>query len=109
MRYKWGVGRLIAESNITPIVIPIYHVGMDDIVPNKKPIFWFLRFPRVGKKVTVLVGKPIIVKHIIEQLRKRNASDMEVRKTLTDLIEKQLKGLRINAEIYHAKRTTNFR
>lgn len=107
MRYKWGVGRLIAECNVTPIVIPIYHLGMDDILPNKKPNFWLFRFPRVGKKVTVLVGKPIIVKDTIEQLRRKNASDEEIRKTLTDLIERNLKDLRINAEIYHAKRVTN--
>ena len=80
---------------------------MDDILPNKKPKFWFFRFPRVGQKVTVFVGKPIIVKDTIEQLRRKNASDEEMRKTLTDLIERNLKALRTNAEIYHAKRATN--
>ena len=108
MRYKWGVGRLIAESNVTPIVIPIYHVGMDDILPNGTPKYWFARFPKAGKNVTVLVGKPIHIKDTLEQLRKKNASDEEVRKTLTDIIERHLKALRINTEIYHAKRTTNF-
>ena len=103
MRYKWGVGRLIAECNVTPIVIPIYHVGMDDILPNTRPFY-----PRFGKKVTVLVGKPIPVMDTLERLREKQASDEEKRKTLTDLIEKHLKGLRINAEIYHARRTTKF-
>ena len=27
IRLKWGVGRLIFESKITPIVIPIWHLG----------------------------------------------------------------------------------
>merc|ERR1712218_546838 len=98
----------IAESNITPIVIPIYHVGMDDILPNVKPKYWFARFPKVGKNLTVLVGKPIPVENTLKKLREKNASDEEVRKTLTDIIERHLKALRINTEIYHAKRTSYF-
>ncbi len=27
IRLKWGVGRLIADSTITPIVLPFYHYG----------------------------------------------------------------------------------
>lgn len=108
MRYKWGVGRLIAESHVDPIVIPIYHVGMDDILPNTRPYFWFSRFPKVGKKVTVLIGEPIPVKDTLKELRNNSASEEVMRKTLTDLIEKHLKELRINTEIYHAKRTTKF-
>ena len=104
MRYKWGIGRLIAECNITPIVIPIYHLGMDHILPNKRPYFWFGRLPKIGRKVTVLIGEPIPVKEALDKLKETQASDTEMRKTLTDLIEKRLKALRINAEIYHAKR-----
>ncbi len=40
MRLKWGVGRLIADSKVTPIVIPIYHQGMDSILPNRTPYWW---------------------------------------------------------------------
>lgn len=28
-----GVGRLIAEAEVTPLVVPFYHVGMHDIQP----------------------------------------------------------------------------
>lgn len=28
---KWGVGRLILESPVTPIIIPIYHKGMENV------------------------------------------------------------------------------
>ena len=108
MRYKWGIGRLIAECNVNPIVIPIYHLGMDDIVPNTKPYFWFMRVPRVGKKLTVLIGDPIPYNDTLQELRNKKASELEIRKTLTDLIEKHLKALRVNAEIYHAKHSSKW-
>lgn len=29
IRLKWGIGRLIADANITPIVLPFYHYGIN--------------------------------------------------------------------------------
>jgi len=101
VRLKWGVGRLISECKIAPIVIPIYHLGMDDILPNKKPYI-----PKVGNRVTVLVGQPIDLKDTLEELRKSNASAEDMRTAVTNLIQKQLYKLRINAEIFHAKHLT---
>ena len=103
MRYKWGVGRMVAECKVPPIVIPIYHIGMDSVLPNTRPYY-----PRFGKKVTVLVGRPIPLKDTVEKLKLEGASDEEKRRTITSVIEYHLKSLRINAEIYHAKRITHF-
>ena len=97
-RFKWGVGRLITESNQTPIVIPIYHLGMDSILPNRKPYI-----PRFGQKVTIVVGSPINVQEILDELKKTNASALECRLKLTNLIQDKLYALRISAEIYHGK------
>ena len=44
MRFKWGVGRLVADAHVTPIVIPIYHQGMDSILPNREPYWYGLHF-----------------------------------------------------------------
>ena len=98
MRIKWGVGRLIAESKIPPIVIPIYHLGMDSILPNKKPYI-----PKIGQKVTLVIGKPIDMTKTLEELKHNQATDEEKRLVLTNLVQKSLHKLRITAEIYHAK------
>lgn len=35
-RLKWGVGKLIAHSPVPMRIIPLHHVGMEGIVPQKK-------------------------------------------------------------------------
>ena len=103
-RLKWGVGRLITESKETPIVIPVYHLGMDSILPNMKPYI-----PRFGQKVTIVVGSPINVQETLDQLKKTNASALECRLKLTNLIQNKLYALRISAEIYHGKHLAGVR
>ena len=56
LRYKWGVGRMIWECTTTPLIVPIFHLGMDKVLPNTKPYV-----PRLFKRVTVMVGNPIDV------------------------------------------------
>lgn len=98
MRLKWGVGRLISESKIPPIVIPIFHLGMDSILPNTKPYI-----PRFGQKVTIVIGEPIQLEQTLQELRDSNANDVETRLALTNLVQKTLFKLRVTAEIFHAK------
>jgi len=57
-----GVGKLIAEAKPTPIVLPIYHYGMEKMRPIGKP-------PQTGKEVHVLIGDPIEVDDLIAQHR----------------------------------------
>ncbi len=56
---RWGVGRMVAETTErarTPIVIPIYHLGMNSVLPPSE-----LPVPRVAKRVTICIGEPIPV------------------------------------------------
>lgn len=98
LRLKWGVGRMVYESPVVPIVIPIWHIGMDDVLPNEPP--YYLRF---GKKVTYNFGKPIDLAHIVKRLREQNASDVDVRRIITDKIQEAMFVLKEETEALHAQ------
>jgi len=69
---KWGVGKLIAHAPVTPIIIPIWHTGMDKVVvlpdPNIPPeeltVLDFI--PKSNQVCTVLVGEAIDVSDLIQ-------------------------------------------
>jgi len=54
MRIKWGVGQLVWHCPTEPIVLPLWHVGMEHILPNEPPYY-----PHLGKKVKI----PILIKY----------------------------------------------
>lgn len=64
---KIGVGKLIAHCKSIPTVLPIYHKGMDNVVPEKihpdrksrKPAKPISIVPRFGNQITMYVGKPL--------------------------------------------------
>jgi monolysocardiolipin acyltransferase len=58
MRYfKWGVARLILESEPCPQVVPLWIEGFDEILHEARtePRWW----PRWGKKVSITFGEPV--------------------------------------------------
>lgn len=84
-RYKWGIGRLIWESPVKPLVIPIFHLGMDSVLPNEPPYMIKTR-----KKLTIYYGEPIDFGDMIEKLKLSGASGTDARKAITDRLQDEL-------------------
>lgn len=99
MRIKWGVGRLIADCKVAPVVLPMWHVGMDDILPNVEPYV-----PTIGKRVTLLIGEPLDLTEVVQNLKSENRTEIEQRKAITDLIQEEMKVLKDKAEKLHFRR-----
>ncbi|XP_049877420.1 tafazzin [Pectinophora gossypiella] len=89
IRFKWGVGRLVADCGPPPLVLPVWHEGMDRILPNREP--YLLKF---RKRVFMNVGEPIQLDTLLHRLRASNASEEETRKAITDRIQDELLRLR---------------
>lgn len=97
LRLKWGVGRLIAEARVLPVVVPFWLVGMEDILPNKRPYI-----PRLFKKLTVLVGEPMDFNSIVRQHKEEVCTSAVIlRRQITDTIQDKMAELRTHAEALH--------
>ncbi|XP_046662027.1 tafazzin isoform X1 [Homalodisca vitripennis] len=96
IRLKWGVGRMILDSPVTPVVIPIWHIGMDDVLPNEPPYIL-----KMGKKVTFNFGEPIDLSSLIDELKTSNVSAEVARKAVTDKIQEELLSLKEKTEKLH--------
>lgn len=96
LRLKWGIGRLISECRETPIVIPFFHVGMDDVLPNRSPYI-----PRFGNAITVLIGDPLDFNNVRQKFKEEVVAASDKRKLITDTIQDELFRLRSQAELLH--------
>ncbi|KFA65399.1 hypothetical protein S40285_00411 [Stachybotrys chlorohalonatus IBT 40285] len=59
--FKWGVARLILESDPAPEFIPMFIDGTQDIMSEKRT--WPRFLPRIGKRFRVVIGQPCLVEH----------------------------------------------
>ncbi|XP_041767788.1 tafazzin homolog isoform X2 [Anopheles merus] len=98
LRFKWGVGRIIYEAPDLPIIIPIWHIGMDDVLPNEPPYYL-----RMGKKLTYNFGNPIDLSALMERLRSSPVSEEEARKQITDRIQEEMMILKQETERLHSE------
>lgn len=65
--FKWGVSRLILESEPAPEFIPMFIHGTQAIMPEDRGFPRWL--PRVGNRVSVVIGEPTDVGRLFGQQR----------------------------------------
>jgi monolysocardiolipin acyltransferase len=85
IRLKWGVGRMIHELPQIPMVIPIWHIGMDKVFSNTPPCVL-----KMGQKVTLNIGQPIDLIETIRRVKELRLDEVEARKCITDKIQDAL-------------------
>lgn len=72
LRIKWGVAKMIADARVPPIVVPIWHEGFEQILPNIPPYI-----PQVGKKVTIVYGDPIDTEVLLWEISREEEEEEE--------------------------------
>lgn len=97
-KLRWGVGRMIHECHRAPLVIPIYHVGMDHVLPSKAKPF----IPRVGKMVSVVIGDPIDLLDAKMKCHEENMNPVEARIFLTSIIQERFDSLKSEVLLNYA-------
>jgi len=66
-----GVGKLITTCRNRPMLVPIYHKGMDTILPEQEgdprmPAKPASLFPKCGKHVDIYIGEPIDLSDLMQ-------------------------------------------
>ncbi|XP_065570030.1 tafazzin-like isoform X1 [Artemia franciscana] len=89
IRLKWGVGRMIMECKEEPLVLPLFHTDMEEVLPNQAP--YRLKF---GKNVVFNVGELIN----FSDLRRMDADVIVKRKIITDRVQEHF--YKLKAETY---------
>jgi len=57
-RFKWGIGRIIMEANIPPIIIPMWLTGFEKVMPEGRP-FPYKYMPQFGTHISITFGDPL--------------------------------------------------
>jgi monolysocardiolipin acyltransferase len=67
--FKWGVSRLILESEPLPEIIPIFIDGNQEVMHENRG--WPRQMPRAGKKIKIAFGESVDGERIFGDLRAR--------------------------------------
>lgn len=99
---KRGVGRLILDADTVPLVIPFVHTGMQEIMPIGATL------PRIGKRVTVLLGDPIHFDDILDAEGVENISRGKMYDAVASRIGQRLQQLKVQVEKLALEQSVEF-
>ncbi|XP_041567882.2 tafazzin isoform X12 [Taeniopygia guttata] len=93
--YQRGMDFILEKLNQGDWV-HMFPEGMSDVLPNQRPYV-----PRVGQHITVVVGRPFSARPLLERLRSEGTPTVELRKALTDFVQREFEALRGHARTLH--------
>ena len=72
-KLKWGVGKLIAHSPVSPVIIPFHHMGMEHVMPqNPLTRKTITLVPNINAKVFIKFGGKIYVDDLIQEHERKH-------------------------------------
>lgn len=88
------------KDSTMPIVVPIYHFGMDDILrlypDNSSPVF-----PKWGLPLTIVFGEPIDFSKVMIAYKNGALDEVEARVQVTAMVHAALEQLQAVAQTLH--------
>ena len=97
-RMRPGVGRLVADAAVTPVVLPFYHRGFLSL--QKKGEYSPFAY---GHRLDILVGEPIELEHLLRELRAAGVAERDVHVAVAERIGAELDKLRVRMEAIPAE------
>jgi len=96
-RFKWGVGRILMDSKIPPIVVPMWITGFDKLMPEGRGFPWKF-IPKVPAQLGINFGQPIRIDKIHRALTiPLDCDDPDwttlIRQNVTALIQHEVEAL----------------
>lgn len=112
LRLRWGIGRLIAETKLEPIVLPIWHCGFDELNPSEAPnnCQTLKRIFGRSRCLTISIGNAIDLSELRRQFDQQSdqyynsptvRSKFHAR--ITSLVQNKLYSLKKRTECDHLK------
>uniref|UniRef100_A0A7S1G2E3 Tafazzin family protein n=1 Tax=Bicosoecida sp. CB-2014 TaxID=1486930 RepID=A0A7S1G2E3_9STRA len=90
---KWGIGRVIANAPKPPIVVPIFHLGLENVVPQDFKNDVKSMIPKIGNRITAKVGDPVPVEDLIDAYFAKAAERAAAREERREALRRRGKPL----------------
>jgi len=94
---RTGVGRLVADAKVSPVIVPVFHRGIDQVLPRGA---WLPL--TAGRRMRVMAGEPIDVSELVSSMRAAGRSEADVYAAITSRIELAMAALEEEADALDA-------
>eukprot|EP00468_Gymnochlora_sp_CCMP2014_P001216 CAMPEP_0167740418 /NCGR_PEP_ID=MMETSP0110_2-20121227/265_1 /TAXON_ID=629695 /ORGANISM="Gymnochlora sp., Strain CCMP2014" /LENGTH=322 /DNA_ID=CAMNT_0007624307 /DNA_START=3 /DNA_END=971 /DNA_ORIENTATION=- len=104
-----GIGKLVTNCETPPLVVPIYHKGMHDILPEivgdpRMPAKPKSLIPQIGKKVDIYIGEPVEISDLLEEADQSSEDVNSLERWQHETRDDLKKWLKISSRVRDAMR-----